>query len=184
MKRLGGFVVLALCLVLAGWIATLRPEGTEIDRPAGPGADGIARTPRLDARLLQVVAATEVGTPSGATQQSWEPFLVVTYWVQPHQRLLTGLPRITTAEGKRYDPVTRIGLPAGSVQVPVAQAAVAQAVFEVPAAKLRGARFSVRSNAAGGIVPVRDAPTFVLPDPVPPAAGPVTIEEPTYEAGR
>lgn len=80
-----GVLVLLACVVIAGLVGALTPSLMPTSRPVAPDADGIARAPRLDVELREVYSATQVAVPIGEVYDTFERFVVVTYWAQTHR---------------------------------------------------------------------------------------------------
>ncbi len=178
-----GVLVLLACVVIAGLVGALTPSLMPTSRPVAPDADGIARAPRLDVELREVYSATQVAVPIGEVYDTFERFVVVTYWAQPHRDGAIFNATVVTSDGLRYAPIQRANLQ-HFASAQVGQAVVATAVFEVPPDKIAGSHFEVNVHINNGLQPVSHVPTFELPDPLPEAPETPVIESAVQEPGR
>lgn len=152
-------------------------------RAVWPDPAGIARTETLDAEVLDVGASPSVRSRSGVDDDTSATFVVVRFAAPPHRDLALLEPRLHTAGGLTYWPVSR-GDITSTISVPVGQPVIAAVVFEVHPELLAGATFTVVPHVVNGIVPVVRTPTFRLPDQVPTASEPPVLGASELEAGR
>lgn len=178
-----GVLVLLACLLVAGLIGAATPTQLPSARPVVPDSDGVARTARLDAELLEVTQTAAIVSEMDTQYDTREAFMVVTYWAQPHRDITIMRPSLVTRDGTRYSPYSRVDI------VPHASAVVGQAVramvaFELPADLIAGAQVEIVALQRDGISGVVDTPTFAFPDPVPISSEPVSMLPVVTEAGR
>lgn len=178
-----GVLVLLGCLLVAGLVGALTPTLLPSSRPVAPGADGIARAPRLDAELREAFSTQQVAVPMGEVYDTLERFVVITYWAQPHRDGAIFAPTLVTRDGLRYSPIQRANL-LHHASAQVGQAVVATAVFELPPDKIAGSRFELNVHIANGLQPVSRVPTFVLPDPLAQIPDVPVIQSAMQEPGR
>ena len=66
----------------------------------------------------------------------------------------------------------------------VGQSATVTVVFEIPADRLKGARFVVGVHYNNGVTPISARPTFDLPEPLPQSSKPIEIAATQTQAAR